>query len=145
MPRPRRAVPASSRRLARDRHGRGMRSPVSGPDLPLLRTRLDDFDFQVASTIESLRSMHPDLDGVVFEVAQGPAEAIHDDHVDRWHIDRVGRRVTFFRLPIVRFIRRNEGDEVDERIVIESCVYRAVGDLLGKDPWDLAPGRYRGF
>jgi lambda repressor-like predicted transcriptional regulator len=28
-------------------------------------------------------------------------------------------------------------------MLIESCVYRAVADLLGKDPWELAPGRYR--
>jgi hypothetical protein len=22
-------------------------------------------------------------------------------------------------------------------------VFRAIGELLGKDPWDLAPGRFR--
>ena len=28
---------------------------------------------------------------------------------------------------------------------IESCVFRAVAELLGKDPWDIAPERYRHF
>jgi hypothetical protein len=26
---------------------------------------------------------------------------------------------------------------------VESCVFRAVAELLGKDPWDLAPDRFR--
>jgi hypothetical protein len=28
-------------------------------------------------------------------------------------------------------------------MMIESCVFRAVAELLGKDPWDLAPERFR--
>jgi lambda repressor-like predicted transcriptional regulator len=27
--------------------------------------------------------------------------------------------------------------------MIETCVFRAVAELLGKDPWELAPDRYR--
>jgi hypothetical protein len=27
--------------------------------------------------------------------------------------------------------------------MVESCVFRAVGELIGKDPWDLAPDRFR--
>ena len=30
-----------------------------------------------------------------------------------------------------------------KRMMIESCVFRAVAELLGKDPWDLAPERFR--
>jgi hypothetical protein len=30
-------------------------------------------------------------------------------------------------------------------MMIESCVFRAVAELLGKDPWDLAPDRYRSY
>lgn len=145
MPRPRRvsSTPRSPRRSARDRHGRGLRSPVTGPHLPLLRTRMGDFELTIATTASYLRSHWPELDGVVFEVAQAPAEAIHEDHIDRWKVFHDERRIIFYRLPIVRFLRVHEGEEHDERMLIESCVYRAVADLLGKDPWELAPGRYR--
>ncbi|MRG60586.1 hypothetical protein GE115_12015 [Agromyces sp. CFH 90414] len=145
MPRPRRvaSTPRSPRRLARDRHGRGLRSPVTGPHLPLLRTRIDEFDLTIATTASYLRSLWPELEDAVFEVAQGPAEAIHDDHVDRWKVYHDERRIIFYRLPIVRFLRLQEGEERDEKLLVESCVYRAVADLLGKDPWELSPGRYR--
>jgi hypothetical protein len=145
MPRSRRvaAVPRSPRRLARDRHGRGLRSPVTGPHLPLLHTRLDDFELTVATTAAYLRGLWPELEGVVFEVAQGPAEAIHGDHIDRWKVLHDERRIIFFRLPIVRFLRLQEGEEREERLLIESCVFRAIAEFLDKDPWELAPGRYR--
>jgi hypothetical protein len=147
MPRPRRVarVPSSPRRLARDRHGRGLRSPVTGPHLPLLTTRIDEFEMTIAATASYLRGLWPELDGAVFEVSQAPAEAIHDDHVDRWHVSHDERRIVFFRLPIVRFLRLQEGEDKDEKLLIESCVFRAVGELIGRDPWELAPGRYRHF
>ncbi|MDR6904618.1 hypothetical protein J2X63_000304 [Agromyces sp. 3263] len=144
MPRSRRvATPRSPRRLARDRHGRGMRSAVTGPHLEPIRTRLDEFDFTIATTAAYLRGLWPELEGVVFEVAQGPAEAIHGDHVDRWKVAHDERRITFYRLPIVRFLRLQEGEDREEKLLIESCVFRAVAELLDKDPWELAPGRYR--
>lgn len=122
-----------------------MRSAVTGPFLPPLRTRLDDFDLTVASTANALRDAWPELDDVTFEVAQAPAEAVHGDHIDRWKVFHDERRIVFYRLPIVRFIRVREGDEIEERLIVESCVYRAVADLLGKDPWELSPGRFRGL
>ncbi|WP_394551242.1 hypothetical protein ACDF64_11030 [Agromyces sp. MMS24-JH15] len=122
-----------------------MRSSVTGPHLPPLRTRLDDFDLTVASTASYLRGLWPELEGVSFEVAQGPAEAIHDDHVDRWHVSHEDNRISFYRLPIVRFLRLQEGEERDEKLLVESCVFRAVAEFLGRDPWELAPGRYRHF
>ncbi|MEI5584922.1 MULTISPECIES: hypothetical protein [unclassified Agromyces] len=144
MPRSRRvASAASARRLSRDRHGRGMRSAVTGPHLEPLRTRIEEFDVTVASTAAYLRGLWPDLEGVVFQVADAPAEAIHDDHVDRWRVHHDERRIVFFRLPIVRFLRIQEGEEKDEKLLVESCVFRAVADFLGRDPWELAPGRYR--
>jgi len=72
-----------------------------------------------------------------------PAEAIHGDHIDRWKVWHDERRITFYRLPIVRFLRLQEGEDRDEKLLIESCVFRAVAELLDKDPWELAPGRYR--
>lgn len=99
----------------------------------------------IASTAGYLRGMWPELAQVRFEVAQAPAEAIHDDHIDRWHVHHDTHRITFFRLPIVRFLRLQEGEEGDAKLLIESCVFRAVADYLGRDPWELAPGHYRHF
>ncbi len=148
MPRPRRraATVRSPRRSARNRHGRGLRSSVAGPHLPMLRTREGDFELIVSTTAAYLRGLWPDeLAGVRFEVAQAPAEAIHDDHVDRWKVHHDSRRIVLYRLPIVRFAHAEDVDELHERMLIESCVFRAVADLLDTDPWDLAPNRYRGF
>ena len=41
--------------------------------------------------------------------------------------------------------RLHRYDELHKRMMIESCVFRAVAELLGKDPWDLAPERFRHF
>ena len=39
--------------------------------------------------------------------------------------------------------RLHRYDDLHRRMMVESCVFRAVAELLGKDPWDLAPERFR--
>ena len=135
---------ASARPGWRDRHGRGIRAAVTGPHLPLLRSRSDIFDLTVASTAEYLRDLWPDqLDGVSFEVAAMPAQLGESPAVDRWRVNVAERRVILYRLPIERLSRLHRYDDLHKRMMIESCVFRAVAELLGKDPWDLAPDRYR--
>ncbi|MFB2557332.1 metallopeptidase family protein [Herbiconiux liangxiaofengii] len=134
---------AAIRARTRSRHGRDLRSSVAGPHLPFLRSRIDLFDQTVASTAEYLRSVWPnELADVRFEVATMPFGRFGSpDHVDRWAV--APNRVIMFRLPIERMSRLHEDDEVHRRLAIESCVFRAVAELLGKDPWDLAPERFR--
>jgi hypothetical protein len=144
MPRQRRTTrSAVVRGRTRSRHGRDLRSSVAGPHLPPLRTRLDTFDMTVASTAEYLRSLWPnELANVSFEVAAMPFGSFGSpDHVDRWAVTK--SRVILFRLPIERMAHLHRDDEVHRRLAIESCVFRAVAELLGKDPWDLAPDRFR--
>ena len=134
------------RGLGRDRHGRGIRSSVTGPYLPPLQTRIDTFDMTVASTVDYLRSVLPDqLSDVTFEVAAGPASVLPGIGVERWTVYPAERRVLFYRLPIQRLTRLHRDDDLHRRMVIESCVFRAIAELLGKDPWDLAPDRFRHF
>jgi hypothetical protein len=134
----------SARTGWRDRHGRGIRSAVTGPHLPLLNSRADVFDMTVAATAEYLRELWPEeLSSVTFEVAGLPAELSGGPVVDRWLTDAAERRVVLYRLPIERLSRLHKYDEVHKRMMIESCVFRAVAELLGKDPWDLAPERFR--
>jgi hypothetical protein len=142
----RRTASRSARSGSRDRHGRGIRSSVTGPHLPLLRSRADLFDLTVASTADYLKDMWSDeLDGVTFEVAVLPSDVVGEDGLDRWQVLRSEKRIVLFRLPIERLSRLHRYDDPHKRMMIESCVFRAVAELLGKDPWDLAPDRYRSY
>ena len=141
-------VRVTDRSRHRDRHGRGLRSSAAGPHLPFLRTRVDVFDDIVAATADYLRELGPDeLDGVAVEVAALPPAA-GEDEVRRWLVDPVARRIVLYRLPIERLTpvaesRRLPDPEWQHRSVVEGWVFRAVADLLGKDPWELAPDRWR--
>ncbi|MBC7762550.1 MAG: metallopeptidase family protein [Candidatus Saccharibacteria bacterium] len=139
-----RIVRPSARPGSRDRHGRGLRSAVTGPELPLLHTRSDMFDLTVSATAEYLKDLWPDeLAGVSFEVAGLPSKIAPAGGIDRWSVIAPEKRVVLFRLPIERLARLNRTDDLHRRMLIESCVFRAVAELLGKDPWDLAPERFR--
>lgn len=152
MPRPRRnaaRTTESSRGGSRDRHGRGIRSQVTGPHLPPLRTRLDFFDLSVGSAVEYVRSAWPDdLGDVRFDIAAYPNGDIGTEaepRVARWRVDRARRRITLYRLPIQRLSKLHRDDEMHQRMMIESCVFRAVAELLDKDPWDISPDRFNHF
>jgi len=80
---------------------------------------------------------------VSFEVAGLPAELGSSSGVDRWRVFPSEQRIVLYRLPIERLSRLHKYDAMHRRMMIESCVFRAVAELLGKDPWDLAPDRFR--
>jgi hypothetical protein len=135
---------ASQRAVRHDRHGRSGRSAVTGPHLPMLQNRLDLFDSTVASTAEFLRGSWPEeLSNVRYEVAPMPAEAPEGGGVPRWATFPAARRIVLYRLPIQRLSRLHRDDELHQRMMIESCVFRATAELLGRDPWDLGPERFR--
>jgi hypothetical protein len=147
MPRNRRTSsepPATSR--WRSRHGRGARGPVTGPHLPMLQNRIDSFDMTVASTADYLKGIWPrELADVHFEVAATPIGVTGHDGVDRWQVDHARRRIVLYRVPIQRLAKLHRNDDLHRRMYVEGCVFRAVAELLGKDPWDLAPERFRHF
>ena len=119
---------------------------MTGPHLPMLRTRVDFFDSCIASAVEYLRDLWPDeLSTVHFEVASVPAGEPDRRGVDRWRVDVKRRIVVLYRVPIERLAHLHKDDEWHRRSLIESCVFRAVAELLGKDPWEIAPERYRHF
>lgn len=136
---------SSARSTWRDRHGRGIRSSVTRPPLPRLRTRRDFFESTVSSALEYLRELWPDeLANVQVRMAGVPRREDRDG-VARWATDPHRRTVTLYRVPIERLAHLHKDDEWHRRSYIESCVFRAVAELLGKDPWDIAPERYRHF
>ena len=137
---------SSIRALSRDRHGRGLRSSVTGPQLRRLRSRIDFFDASIASAVEYLRDLWPDeMSSVRFEVGAVPPGVPAPHGVDRWRVDIPRRIVVLYRVPIERLAHLHKDDDWHRRSLIESCVFRAVAELLGKDPWDIAPERYRHF
>ena len=117
---------------------------MTGPQLPILRGRIDVFETAVADTAEYLRGLWPELDEVSFEIA-GIPRSVSGPAVDRWTVLPRESRIILYRLPIERMSRLHRYDELHRRMMIESCVFRAVAELLGKDPWDLAPERFRHF
>lgn len=147
----RRTVSGPSLRTgSRDRHGRGIRASVTGPRLPLLHTRANIFEATVASTAEYLKDLWPtELAEVRVEIATVPSTAPSSEsgsrRIRRWLVVPHERRIILYRLPIERLARLHRNDDLHRRMMVESCVFRAVAELLGKEPWDLAPERFRHF
>lgn len=139
-------VRGSSRTAGRDRHGRGIRASVTGPRLPRLHTRVDLFASTVAATAEYLKGIWPnELAHLRVEIAGLPTTVSEGGRVRRWLVIPEEKRIVLFRLPIERLARLHRNDDLHRRMMIEGCVFRAVAELLGKDPWDLAPERFRHF
>lgn len=137
-------VRKSARANGRNRHGRGIRAAVTGPRLPLLRTRATVFEATVAATAEYLREMWPEeLSHLRVEIAAIPPSAPDSARLRRWSVIPEEHCIVLYRLPIQRLARLHRNDEFHRRMLIESCVFRAVAELLGKDPWELAPPRFR--
>ena len=130
----------------RDRHGRGIRAAVTGPHLPLLSSRNGNFEMTVASAAQFLKEMWPEeLADARFEIGLMPGSNPEGSAVERWHVNRSENRIVLYRLPIERMARLHRDDELHKRMLIESCVFRAVAEYVGKDPWELAPNRFRHF
>jgi hypothetical protein len=123
------------------------RSSATGPHLPPLNNRIDLFEVTVATTADYLRGAWPEeLADVRYEIAAMPRTAGGpSETVPRWTTLPAERRIVLYRLPIQRMSRLHRNDELHRRMMIESCVFRATAELLGKDPWDLGPERFRFF
>lgn len=134
MPRTRRTP---VRRGARHgRHGRLGRSEVVRPPLPPLDGRLDRFEITVGSAVEYLRGSWEQLREVRFEMASMPA---HDrgDGIPLWRVDHLTQRVTLYRVPIERLLPKGHDDALHRRIAIESAVFHAAAEYVGREPWEL--------
>ncbi|WP_091928960.1 metallopeptidase family protein [Blastococcus sp. DSM 46786] len=120
-------------RSRRDRHGRGLRGRLMPAQVPLSRSRAEQFDDLVLDAVEDLeRRWERELAGVEFAVEDvpwvehtDPDEALLDADV----LDDAG-------VPLARLLpaRREQGEEVPPRIV----VYRRPLELRAHDREDLA-------
>jgi hypothetical protein len=131
---------AVSRSGSRNRHGRALRSPVTGPLLPIVYSRVENFYTIVGQTLQYLRSLWPnELANLHMDVASSPPRASLSDDVERWRVHPGENRITLYRIPIQRLGRLHKNDDLHRQMQIEGAVIHAVAEFLGKEPWELGP------
>lgn len=122
------------------RHGRPLRNYVLAG---LGRRAYGSFADVVAETCEFLRDEWPDeLSKLSWRILDAPG-AVIDGKLPRWSVDTQNNRITIYRIPIQRQTHTRRPDYQDERFHTEQYVFFAVGELLGRDPWDLMPDRFK--
>jgi len=96
----------------------------------------------VAATVSYLKGQWPrELETLRVDVVSMPLGKVLD-RVPRWSVDKKQRSIRIYRLPIERLTRLHKKDRWHKRVVIESVVFSAVAEMLGTDPWQLAPERF---
>lgn len=96
------------------------------------------------ATADYLVELWPtELGSLRVEIVAMPDQPSGVRGVARWRVDPQRNLVVLYRIPIERMSRLHRDDDWHRRLMVESCVFRAVGELIGKDPWDLAPDRFR--
>ncbi|WP_053354143.1 metallopeptidase family protein [Leucobacter musarum] len=127
------------------RHGRRpIRSSLSGPTLPDPESRFRRFEADARAAVEVLQGYLPDeLRGVRFGFQTAPSQGPGESQLPLLYtIDRASRSIVLYRMPIQRAKGLHVDDAEHRRSFLEYCVYRAVCEYLGADPWDLIPGRF---
>lgn len=127
----------------RDRHGRGIRQPLLS-NLFRAGRRTNGFEQIVSGTCEYLKNAWPDeLANLKWQVIDTPSMNSESQGVRRWAVKPETMTIVIYRIPIERLGHHRRTDALHERMHIEEFVFAAVGQLVGKDPWDLVPERYR--
>ncbi|NED97171.1 metallopeptidase family protein [Phytoactinopolyspora alkaliphila] len=127
--------------LRRDRHGRGLRTPLAPPESPLSRSRAQRFDDLVLESVERLdRRWKDELAKVEFAVEDVP---VLDDWPHDWvplarafaSTGALPARIVVFRRPLET---RAKG-EFRLRDLVSDVIAEQVGEMLGVDPQDVDP------
>lgn len=102
------------------------------------------FESVVAQTVEFLRNAWPEeLETLTWQVSDAPIGNGNGDEVARFSVNLEKFRITIYRIPIERLTHHRRTDRLDERFHIEQFVFQATAELLGKDPGDLVPDRFK--
>lgn len=126
------------------RHGRrAIRSSLTGPGLSDPDGRVVRFELDARAALELLQQMLPDeLRGVKVGFATAPLGDANSEQPLFYSIDRRRRSIVLYRMPIQRAQGLHVDDAEHRRLFVGHCVYRAVCEYLGRDPWDLLPGQF---
>ena len=120
--------PSVRRRSARDRHGRGSRSPLFFPGTPAWRTRREDFDLLVSSLVAELADRWPAVSSIEFATedvppsAPAPWDTPPDDlprNVPAAPRPGLRDRNGAYRLPLVLRCAPTEVEGVTRRLLVE--------------------------
>lgn len=129
-------------RASRRRHGRDVRGSLAshlGVKAPL-----GFFETVVSQSVEFLKLSWPDeLENLRWRVLDSPMFPDGVSEVPRYSVNPREFRITLYRIPIERLTHHRRTDRLDERFHIEQYVFQAVAELLGKDPGDIIPDRYK--
>lgn len=139
---PREAQPIQARRHGR----RPIRSSLTGPTLPNPQSRFATFELYARSTVEYLQHQFPEeLHGVRVGFQTVPTGQGTSSLPQYYAIDRAASTIMLFRVPIQRANVLHVDDAEHRRLFIEHCVYLAVCEYLGREPWELLPGRFEHY
>ncbi|KUF08376.1 metallopeptidase family protein [Leucobacter sp. G161] len=129
------------------RHGRRpIRSSLTGPALANPASRVARFETDARGVVEFLQHTFPDeLRGVQIGFQTVPSGQGDSAQPMLYSIDRSARSIMLYRMPIQRARGLHVNDDEHRRYFIEHCVYRAVCEYLGHEPWELLPGRFDHF
>ena len=141
----------------RDRRGRGLRGRLVPPEVPLYRTRAQQFDDMVLDAVARLEPRwETELAGVEFAVQEVPeAEELADDSgplplaqvvpgtLDPGDPSRpaTATRIVVYRRPLLA--RAEDDDELSD--LIFDIVVEEFARVLGLDPETVDPGYRDGF
>ncbi len=148
------AAPSRRRGTHRDRRGRGLRRPLVPPEVPLSRTRAEEFDDLVLDAVEHLdRHWREELASVEFAVEEVPyvesddpetlvhgSDVVEDGNVPLARLlpaegERVPARIVVYRRPLeVRARGRHDLADLVHDVVVEQ-----IANLLGRDPEEIDP------
>jgi Zincin-like metallopeptidase len=135
-------VTDSSERRA-GRHGRGPRSTPRGLTAISRMNRNKMFVDTAQDVMRYLMETRPDvMNGISVDMALLPVDDVPLGGGGRWTVTPARRHVVLYRLPIERLTRLHRQDDWHRRNNIETTVFEAIAELVGVDPYDLAPGRY---
>lgn len=139
--------PDSSRQRRARRHGRRpIRSSIVGPALRNPHNRVSRFETDARGAVEYLQSMFADeLRDVQIGFQTVPSGLGESSAPMLYSVDRTRRTIMLYRMPIQRARGLHVNDDEHRRYFVEHCVYRAVCEYLGREPWELLPGRFDHF
>ena len=129
------------------RHGRrAIRSSITGPGLRNPHSRFARFEADARGVVEFLQHQFAEeLHGVNIGFQTVPSGEPESSQPLYYSINRATKTIMLYRMPIQRAKVLHVDDDLHRRMFIEHCVYLAVCEYLGREPWELMPGYFDHF
>ncbi|WP_237464479.1 metallopeptidase family protein [Leucobacter luti] len=114
-----------------------------GPGLPDPHSRVRRFEADARGAVELLQAHFPEeLADVQIGFQTAPTGTGDGGNPLLYAVDRKSRTIMLFRVPIQRARGLHVNDDEHRRYFVEHCVHLAVCEYLGREPWEVLPGRF---